>query len=103
MFSIGTPRPKVNGTEYPRAPANRLHTLHCKRTSPRGALLEAEDAEEAQLTARLEAYLKSPEGIARSRIRALESKLRRYRTDAEQSEIDALRALYPDPPRLRSV
>ena len=91
------------GPNQALADSNRLHTLHCKRISPRGALLEAEDAEEAQLRARLKAYLESPEGIARSRIRALESKLRHYRTDAEQREIDALRALYPDPPRLRSV
>jgi hypothetical protein len=78
---------------------NRLDTLYCKRISPRGALLEAEDAEEAQLTARLEAYLQSPEGIARSRIRDLQFTLPQYRTNAQQNELDALRALYPDPPR----
>jgi hypothetical protein len=77
---------------------NRLHDLRCKRIAPRGALLDHEDAEEAQLRARLEAYLQSPEGLARSRIRELEWKLPNYRTSAEQSELDALQALYPDPP-----
>jgi hypothetical protein len=77
---------------------NRLHDLRCKRIAPGGALLDDEDAEEAQLRARVEAYLQSPEGLARSRIRELESKLPNYRTSAQQSELDALRALYPDPP-----
>jgi hypothetical protein len=82
----------------------RIHQLYCKRISPRscggGPLPDAEDAEEAQLRARVAAFDASPEGCARLRIRVLE--LKKFsntgRSDAEQNELDSLRALYPDPP-----
>ena len=82
----------------------RLHRLYCQRISaPQcggGALPEAEDAEEAQLRARVTAFYESPEGCARLRIRVLE--LKKFsntgRSAAEQNELDSLRALYPDPP-----
>jgi hypothetical protein len=82
---------------------DRLHQLYCKRISPPscggGALPDAEDAEEAQLRARVAAFDESPEGCARRRIRDLELKsFRGGRSTAEQSELDGLRTLYPDPP-----
>ena len=88
------------GAFQARRDLNQLYDLFCKRRSPPscggGALPDAEDAEEAQLRARVAAYEESPEGLARSRIRDLE--LKKWRTSAEQSELDGLRALYPDPP-----
>jgi hypothetical protein len=82
----------------------RIHRLYCKRISPRscggGPLPDAEDAEEAQLRARVAAFAESPEGCARLRIRVLE--LKKFSNTglsaAEQNELDSLRALYPDPP-----
>jgi len=82
---------------------NRLHQLYCKRISPPscggGALPDAEDAEEAQLRARVAAFEESPEGCARRRIRDLE--MQNFcggRSAAEQNELDNLRTLYPDLP-----
>jgi hypothetical protein len=82
---------------------NRLSKLYYKRISPPscggGDLSDAEDAEEAQLRARVAAYEQSPEGLARSRIRDLGLKECLGRcTTAEQGELDRLRALYPNPP-----
>jgi hypothetical protein len=76
--------------------SNRLHALNCKRMSPRGFLTDAEDVEEARLRARICAFDESPEGRARSRI--LQLVLKRWRSPAEQEELDRLEAIYPDPP-----
>jgi hypothetical protein len=78
----------------------RLHRLYCQRISPPqcggGALPEAEDAEEAQLRARVTAFYESPEGCARGRISHLEMQdFRGGRSAAEQNELDHLRTLYP--------
>jgi hypothetical protein len=92
------------GALQARKDTNRLSQLYCKRITPPscggGALRDAEDAEEAQLRARVEAYEQSPEGLARRRIRDLEMKAfsRGGRTTAEQSELDGLLPLYPHPP-----
>jgi hypothetical protein len=92
--------PADYGLEQAQKDSNRLHQLYCKRISPRtyggGALSDAEDAEEAQLRARVAAFDESPEGCARRRIRDLE--MHRGRSAAEQSELDKLRTLYPDLP-----
>jgi hypothetical protein len=81
----------------------RLHHFYCKRISPPcggGALSEAEDAEEAQLTARVAAFEESPEGRARDRIFVLG--LRSFSSsglsDAEAEELESLREIYPDLP-----
>ena len=78
----------------------RLHRLYCQRISPPhcggGALPEAEDAEEAQLRARVTAFDESPEGCARDRIWHLVMQdFRGGRSAAEQNELDHLRTLYP--------
>jgi hypothetical protein len=82
--------------------ANRLEKLFYKRITPPcggGPLTEAEDAEEAELTARVAAFDESPEGCARRRIRELEMRdFRGGRSAAEQNELDSLRTLYPDLP-----
>ena len=90
------------GPTQARNDSNRLHQIRNKRRSPLscggGKLTAAEDAEEAQLTARIAAFDESPEGRARSRILELELQGRDGRTTAEQNELDSLRTLYPDPP-----
>jgi hypothetical protein len=91
------------GAAQARKDNNRLHQLYCKRISPPscggGALPDAEDAEEAHLRARVEAYEQSPEGVARRRILDLVLKrIPRGLSPAEQRELDELQALYPDPP-----
>jgi hypothetical protein len=58
-------------------------------------LTAAEDAEEVHLIARLAAFRASPEAKARTRISDLE---RKERSAAEQSELDSLRARYPEVP-----
>ena len=64
-----------------------------------GALSEAEDAEEAQLTARVAAFEESPEGRARNRIVELEfDSFSRALTDTETEELESLRKIYPDLP-----
>ena len=92
--------PAGYGLKQAQKDRNRLHQLYCKRISPPtyggGALSDAEDAEEAQLSARVAAFDESPEGCARRRIRDLE--MQRGRSAAEQSELDNLRTLYPDLP-----
>jgi hypothetical protein len=96
-------RPAGCGLKQAQQDNNRLHQLYCKRISPPscggGALPDAEDAEEAQLTARVAAFDESPEGCARRRIRELEMQdFRGGRSAAEQNELDSLRTLYPDLP-----
>jgi hypothetical protein len=87
------------GLKQAQKDSNRLHQLYCKRISPPscggGALPDAEDAEEAQLRARVVAFDESPEGCARRRIRDLEMQ---WRSAVEQNELDNLRTLYPDLP-----
>jgi hypothetical protein len=92
--------PAGYGAFQARRDDNRLYELYCKRISPCGdALPDAEDAEEAQLRARVAAYRESPEGLARRRICELErKKFREGCTTAEQSELDGLQARYPEPP-----
>lgn len=82
--------------------ADRLHQLSSQRQSTRcGPLTDAEDAEEAQLRARLCAYEESPESRDRQRIRDLRLKQVSGSgcSPAEQEELDRLRKLYP--PALR--
>src|SRR6202048_3069612 len=91
------------GLKQAQKDSNRLHQLYCKRISPPscggGALPDAEDAEEAQLRARVAAFDESPEGCARRRIRDLEMQdFRGGRSADEQNELDSLRTLYPDLP-----
>jgi uncharacterized protein YnzC (UPF0291/DUF896 family) len=92
------------GSRQFRIDRDRLHTFFCKRLShPSKTLTEAEDAEEAQLTARVLAYQESPEGRALRRVSVLTLKnySRSGLSAAEQSELDGLRKLYlsepPDP------
>jgi hypothetical protein len=93
--------PAGYGLKQAQRDSSRLHQLYCKRISPPtcggGALSAAEDAEEAQLRARVAAFDESPEGCARRRIRELEMQNFGGRP-AEQSELDNLRTLYPDLP-----
>jgi hypothetical protein len=63
-----------------------------------GTLSDAEDAKEAQLTARVTAFHESPEGRARARILQLTLKTFSFISTAEQNELDSLRLLYPDVP-----
>src|SRR6202048_1300731 len=91
------------GLKQAQKDSNRLHQLYCKRISPPscggGALPDAEDAEEAQLRARVAAFDERPEGCARHRIRDLEMQdFRGGRSADEQNELDSLRTLYPDLP-----
>src|ERR1700726_1555046 len=87
------------GLKQAQKDSNRLHQLYCKRISPPscggGALPDTEDAEEAQLRARVVAFDESPEGCARRRIRDLEMQ---WLSAVEQNELDNLRTLYPDLP-----
>ena len=70
--------PANYGSKEARKDKHRLHHFYCKRISlpscGGGALSETEDAEEAQLTARVAAFEESPEGRARSRIFVLKLK-----------------------------
>ena len=65
-----------------------------------GTLTDAEDAEEAELTARVAAFRQTPEGRGRRRIFELE--LPRHHREglspAEQVELETLRGLYPELP-----
>jgi hypothetical protein len=94
--------PVSYGPRQARNDSNRLHQIQNKRRSPStcggGKLTAAEDAEEAQLVARIAAFEESPEGRARSRILELELQGRDGRATAEQDELDSLRTLYPDLP-----
>jgi hypothetical protein len=91
------------GSVQARKDGNRLHKLSRKRMSPPscggGALTDAEDAEEAQLTARSLALDQTPEAVARRRIGELElRRIKKVLSPAEQSELDRLKPLYPDRP-----
>ena len=81
--------------------ANRLVKLFYKRISPPcggGPLTEAEDAEDAQLTARVAAFGETSEGRALRRMRALEVQgICAVLSDAEQNELESLQKLYPGP------
>jgi hypothetical protein len=95
--------PAGYGARQAEKDSNRLHQLFCKRISPSasggGPLSEAEDLEEAQLTARVAAFDESPEGCARRRIRDLQMQdFSGGRSAAEQDELDDLQTLYPDLP-----
>jgi hypothetical protein len=95
--------PANYGPKEARKDRDRLHHFYCKRISPPscggGALSEAEDAEEAQLTARVAAFEESPEGRARNRIVELEfDSFSRALTDTETEELESLRKIYPDLP-----
>ena len=82
-----------------REDKKRIDTLYKKRITPPYKLTEEEDAEEAHRVARHAAYEVSPEAEARSRIVVLG--LRRWKnrgSAAEQSELDELKARYPDLP-----
>jgi hypothetical protein len=78
----------------------RLTTLFRKRLSPPscggGTLNDAEDAEEAQLMARVEVFNQTAEGRARERIHQLQFRSFRWISPAEQDELDRLLMLYPD-------
>jgi len=93
--------PTGYGPRQVQKDSNRLHQLYCKRISPLscggGPLADAEDVEEAQLTARVAAFDESPEGRARRRIRDLQIKdFSGGRSAAERDELDSLQTLYPD-------
>ena len=95
--------PANYGPREARKDQDRLHHFHCKRISPPscggGALSEAEEAEEAQATARVAAFEESPEGRARSRIFQLQlADLSRGLSDAEAEELGSLQKIYPDLP-----
>jgi hypothetical protein len=62
----------------------------------------AEDAEEAQVVARLAAYENSPEYHARCRISEL-SRKRGERTSAEETELDDLQKRYPELPSITTI
>jgi hypothetical protein len=85
-----------------RKDSDRLHQLNCKRLSPPscggGDLKNADDEEEALLTARLAAYRHSPEGRDRARMLELMFKGRRLAVD-EQNELERLKAKYPETPK----
>jgi hypothetical protein len=83
--------------------SDRLSELRSKRKSPSscggGPLNEVEDAEEAQLRARVEAYRQTPEGRALDRKAELVFKeITGGLNTTEQNELDGLRTLYPDQP-----
>jgi hypothetical protein len=93
--------PADYGPRQAQKDRNRLHQLYCKRISPCSGspLSDAEDVEEAQLTARVAAFDENSEGCARRRIRDLEMRdFSGGRSAAEQDELGNLQALYPDLP-----
>jgi hypothetical protein len=90
--------PADYGAIQARRDENRLSTLTLKRWHG-GSLTNAEDVEEAQLTARVAAYEETAEG--RGRRRKLELTLKRITgsfTPEEKSEYENLQTLYPDLP-----
>jgi len=86
-----------------RADRTRLRYFDRKRMSPLGCgggpLTDAEDAEEAQVKARVTAYPNGPDARARIRISVLRGKKEHERNTAEQTELDGLVLLHPDVPR----
>jgi len=94
--------PPGYGAIEARKDRHRLEDFFSKRLIIRrcgGTLTDAEDVEEAQLTARVAAFDQTPEGRGRRRTVEL---LRRPRRDglspAEQIELEILRGLYPKLP-----
>jgi len=92
--------PPNYGLKECKSDSDRLSALWSKSISPPscngGRLTDAEDFEEAQLTARVAAFYETPEGRGRQRISQLS-----WRNDLspdEQNELDSLKALYPHPP-----
>src|SRR5262249_25140615 len=96
------PCPEGYGPIEAHKDRNRLYVLDCKRmsapSSGGGQLTAREDAEEAQLTARIAAFDESPEGRARSRISELVCDRFKGLSLAEQKELDNLQARYPELP-----
>lgn len=91
------------GPKQARHDSFRLHRLNCKQLSPSscggGVLSDAEDAEEAQLVARIAAFEESSEGRARRRI--FELNLQSFSSKlslAEQDELNSLMTRYPELP-----
>jgi hypothetical protein len=90
--------PADYGAIQARRDENRLSTLTLKRWHG-GSLTNAQDVEEAQLTARVAAYEETAEG--RGRRRKLELTLKSITgsfTPEEKSEYENLQTLYPDLP-----
>ena len=90
-------------SDQARKDSHRLYQLRLKRISPPscggGALTDAEDAEEVQLTARSLALAETPKAVSRRRISELELwRVSKVLSPAEQSELDRLKPLYPDRP-----
>jgi hypothetical protein len=93
--------PPGYGAIEARKDRHRLEDFFYKRLKIRrcgGTLTDAEDAEEAQLTARVAAFAKAPEGRGRGRIRELGLPSRDGLSPAEQMELEILRGLYPELP-----
>jgi hypothetical protein len=99
--------PPGYGAVEARKDRHRLEDFFYKRLGMRrcgGTLTDAEDAEEAQLTARVAAFEQTPEGRGRCRILELERKRFYGLSPAEQMELEILRGLYPElPPHVCSV
>jgi hypothetical protein len=72
--------------------------LSCKRNLPGSSLTNAEDAEEAQLTARVAAYQETAEGRGRERCDELWLQSFMGLTPEEKGEYEHLKTLYPDEP-----
>jgi hypothetical protein len=90
--------PADYGAKQVRRDDSRLCALSCKRNSPGGFLTNAEDFEEAQLTARIAAYRESAEVRGRNRIFELTMKKFSGLTPEENGEYEHLKTLYPDLP-----
>jgi hypothetical protein len=97
--------PPGYGAIEARKDRHRLDDFFYKRLEIRrrgGTLTDAEDAEEAQLTARVAAFEQTPEGRGRHRIFELEWRGRLNPAErlspAEQLELKILQGLYPELP-----
>jgi|ERR1700730_4039614 hypothetical protein len=94
--------PPGYGAVEARKDRHRLEDFFYKRLAMRrrcgDTLTDAEDAEEAQLTARVAAFDQTPEGRGRCRILELERARFHGLSPAEQMELEILRGLYPELP-----
>ena len=91
--------PPGYGAIEARKDRHRLEDFFYKRLKIRrcgGTLTDSEDAEEAQLTARVAAFDQTPEGRGRRRI--FELQWSNDLSPAEQMELEILRGLYPKLP-----